>query len=261
MVDDQVEQRGQVVVGLVQVQRRPAVAARGVDVREVQLLVRRADGGEQVEGLVVDAVGIGVGAVDLVDAQDGAQAHLQRLGQHELGLGHDALFGIDQDDAAVHHAQDALDLAAEVGVTGGVDDVDAGFAGLAVPEHRGAFGQDGDAAFLLLVVGVHGALGRRLIGSEHAGLGQKLVHQGRLAVVDVGDDSDVAQVHEGLGRTVFGRGGSAPLQGMQALGEKVSRASYRQERRNARAGVRGVDSKLTDISSAWPHPTPSNAAS
>ncbi len=79
--------------------------------------------------------GIGVGAVDLVDAEDRTQAHLQRLGQHELGLGHDALFGVDQDDAAVHHAQDALDLAAEVGVAGGVDDVDAGLARLAVPEH------------------------------------------------------------------------------------------------------------------------------
>ncbi len=158
---------------------------------EVQLLVRRADGGEQVEGFVVNAVGIGVGAVDLIDAQDRLQTHLQRLGQHEFGLGHHTLFGVDQDDAAVHHAQDPLDLAAEVGVTGGVDDVDARVPGLAVPQHRRAFGQDGDPAFLLLVVGVHRPLGLSLVGSEDAGLGQKLVHQGGLAMVDVGDDGDV----------------------------------------------------------------------
>ncbi len=35
----------------------------------------------------------------------------------------------------------------------------------------------------------------RLVGSEDAGLGQELVHQGGLAVVDVGDDGDVAKVH------------------------------------------------------------------
>ncbi len=212
VVDDQIVQRVQVVVRLGQVQRRPARTARGVDDREVQLLVRGAQGGEQVEGLVQHAVRVGVGAVDLVDAQDGTQAHLQRLGQHELGLGHDALFGVDQQDAAVHHAQDALDLAAEVGVARRVDDVDAGLAGLAVPQDRGALGQDGDAAFALLIVGVHGAFCGRLIGAEQARLGEQGVDHGRLAVVNVGDDGDVAQVHFGLGRTVFGHGRAAPLQ-------------------------------------------------
>jgi hypothetical protein len=81
-------------------------------------------------------VRVGVGAVDLVDAEDRLQAHLQRLGQHELGLRHDAFLGVDQQDAAVHHAEDALHLAAEVGVAGRVDDVDARLAGLAVPEHE-----------------------------------------------------------------------------------------------------------------------------
>ena len=109
-----------------------------------------------------------MGAVDLVEAEDRAQAHLQRLAQHELGLGHDAFFGVHQEDAAVHHTEDPLDLAAEVGVAGGVDDVDAGLARFSVPEDAGALGEDGDPALALLVVGVHGALNRRLIGSENA---------------------------------------------------------------------------------------------
>src|SRR5690606_40573500 len=58
---------------------------------------------------------------------------------------HDALpiwplGGIDQHDDAIHHRQNALDLAAEIGVTGGIDDVDTGLA----PLHRGAFGEDGE---------------------------------------------------------------------------------------------------------------------
>ncbi len=56
----------------------------------------------------------------------------------------------------------------------------------------GVLGQDGDAAFPLQVVGVHDPLGHLLVGAEDVGLPQQAVHQGRLAVVDVGDNGDVA---------------------------------------------------------------------
>src|SRR5690606_41853566 len=109
---------------------------------------------------------------------------------------HDALpiwplGGIDQHDDAIHHRQNALDLAAEIGVTGGIDDVDTGLA----PLHRGAFGEDGDTALALDVAGIHGAFGDLLVVAEGAGLLQKLVDQRGLAVVDVGDDGDVAKAH------------------------------------------------------------------
>jgi hypothetical protein len=55
----------------------------------------------------------------------GAQAERQRLAGDELGLRHRAFGAVDQQDHAVDHREDALDLAAEVGVAGGVDDVDA----------------------------------------------------------------------------------------------------------------------------------------
>ena len=64
-----------------------------------------------------------------------------------------------------------------------------------MPEHAGAFGQNGDPPLPLLVVGVHGALDRGLIGSEDAGLGEELVNQGGFAMVDVGDDGDIAKGH------------------------------------------------------------------
>ncbi len=49
----------------------------------------------------------------------------------------------------------------------------------------------------------------RLVGAEHAGLGEQLVHQRGLAVVDVGDDGDVAQRHGGRRSLVRkGRGGA-----------------------------------------------------
>ena len=117
------------------------------------------------------------------------QPHLQRLGDHELGLRQRAFGGVDQHDRAVDHVEDALDLAAEIGVARRVDDVDAGV----LPDDRGRLGEDGDAALALEIVGIHGALGDALVLAEGAGLLQQPVDQGGLAMVDVGDDRDVAQ--------------------------------------------------------------------
>ena len=181
-----------VLVLVVDADGGPALLAAGVHVGEVELFVGGADGREEVEGVVEHAVGIGVGPVDLVQHHDGFEAELQRLAKHELGLRHDAFLGVDQQQAAVDHAQNTLDLAAEVGVAGGVDDVDPGLARRAVPQHARGLGQDGDAALALLVIRIHGALDMSFVRSKDAGLGQHLVDESGLAVVDVGDDGDVA---------------------------------------------------------------------
>ena len=122
----------------------------------------------------------------------GEQAAGQRLADDELGLRQHALGGVHQHDGAVHHVQDALHLAAEIGVAGGVDDVDP----RAAPDDRGALGQDGDAALALQVVAVHRPLGHHLVVAERAGLAEQLVDQGGLAMVDMGDDRDVADLHD-----------------------------------------------------------------
>jgi hypothetical protein len=114
-------------------------------------------------------------------------------------------------DHAVDHRQDALDLAAEIGVAGRVDDVDPH----ALPDDRGAFGQDGDAALALEIVGVHRAFGDLLVGAESARLLQELVDQGGLPVVDMGDDGDVADIHGGH---------IAPLDAASCLSEVSGRA-------------------------------------
>ena len=58
----------------------------------------------------------------------GLEAEGQGLAGHEAGLGHRAFDRVDQQQHAVDHRQHALDLAAEVGVARGVDDVDVGVA-------------------------------------------------------------------------------------------------------------------------------------
>ncbi len=96
----------------------PAIAARTVEDREVELLVGRVEVGEEVEDFVDDFFVAAVRTVDLVDRDDRAKADLQRLGDDELGLRHRAFGGVDQNDRAVHHREDTLDFAAEVGVAG-----------------------------------------------------------------------------------------------------------------------------------------------
>ena len=56
----------------------------------------------------------------------------------------------------------------------------------------GVLGQDGDAALALEVGVVHRPLGDPLVGAEDAALVEQRVDQRGLAVVDVGDDGDVA---------------------------------------------------------------------
>src|SRR5262249_42719722 len=84
-----------------------------------------------------------------------------------------------------------LDLGAEVGVAGSVDDVD----GVALIGDRGVLGEDGDAALALQGVGVQDLLLRLvLFHVELPGPLEQRVDQGRLAVVDVRDDGDIAYV-------------------------------------------------------------------
>ena len=163
-----------------------------VDDREVELLVGRVERGEQVEHFVDDLGHARVGLVDLVDADDRLEADLQRLADHEFGLRHRAFGCVHQHDRAVDHRQDALDLAAEIGVAGRIDDVDADV----LPGDGGRLGHDRDAALLLEIVGIHHAFGDALVFAEGAGLLEQAVDQRGLAMVDVRDDRDIAELHD-----------------------------------------------------------------
>ena len=130
-----------------------------------------------------------VGAVDLVDDHDDPVAQIQGAGEDEAGLGHGAFGGVHQQDDAVDHLQDPLDLTAKVGVARRVDDIDLHVAIL----NGGVLGQNGDAALPLQVAGVHDPVLDFLVFPESAALLEHLVHEGGLAVVNVGDDGDISQ--------------------------------------------------------------------
>jgi hypothetical protein len=130
------------------------------------------------------------GLSSLVDDDDRSQTSFERFAQNESRLGHRAFTGIYDQECAFDHSENALHFATEVGVSRGVDDVDQ----KVFIRDGSIFRQNGDAALALEVVGVHDALDELLILSEDAGLSQKTIDKCRLAVVDVSDDRDIANV-------------------------------------------------------------------
>ena len=188
--EQRLEQRLEVGARFVQVERGGAGATVRVDDRELDLLLVGVEVDEQLVDLVEHLVDARVGAVDLVDDEDDRQVALERLAQDEARLRQRPLGRVDEQQHAVDHEQAPLDLTAEVGVARRVDDVDLRAL---VPDAR-VLGEDRDALLALEVVGVHDALVDVLVLAEGAGLPQHGVDEGRLAVVDVGDDGDVAEL-------------------------------------------------------------------
>ena len=189
-LDEEVEQRAEVRAGDGQVARRGAGLGVGVDDRELDLVRVGAEVHEQLVDVVEDLVRAGVAAVDLVDRDDDRQAAGHRLLEDVARLRQRAFGGVDEEQHRIDHQQRPLDLAAEVGVTGRVDDVepDAGVV------DRRLLGQDRDALLALEIARIHDPVDDRLVGAEGAGLAEHRVHERGLAVVDVRDDGDVAEV-------------------------------------------------------------------
>ena len=152
------------------------------------MLLGGAEFVEQIKRVIHHPIRACTGAIHFVYHYDGFQAQRQRLARHKPRLRHGAFNRIDQQQHAVHHRQYTLHFAAKIGVAGGIDDIDM----RAVPHHRAVFREDGDAALFFDIVRIHHALFQVLVRGKRAGLPQQLIDQRGFAVVDVGDDGDVA---------------------------------------------------------------------
>ena len=115
-LDDQVEERLEVRAELVGVGPGVPGARVRVDDRKLDLALVGVEVEEELVDLVHDLGDARVGPVDLVHDEDHGKPRLERLAEHEAGLGERALARVDEQQDAVDHRQPALDLAAEVGV-------------------------------------------------------------------------------------------------------------------------------------------------
>jgi len=117
----------------------------------------------------------------------------ERLAQDETGLRQRPFAGVDEQQNTVDHGQCPLDLAAEIGVTRGIDDVDLD---VAVVDRR-VLGEDRDALLALEVGRVHDPFCDVGVDAEGAGLPQHGIDKRRFTVVDVGNDRDISDVRTG----------------------------------------------------------------
>ena len=165
------------------------------------------------------------GQVDLVDHRDQLEPVLDRQVGVGDGLRLDPLGGVDDQQRALAGGEAARDLVGEVDVAGGVDQVQVvglPVGGRVLDPHR--LGLDRDPALALEVHRVE-HLRLHFLRVDGAGDLEDAVGQGRLAVVDVGDDREVADAGPSAGgvwrrRRARGRAGSVA----QALREVSSGA-------------------------------------
>ena len=152
---------------------------------------------EPVADFLEHGLEVGPFAVELVDERQPRHMVLVGLPPDGFALGLDAFAGAEHHDAAIEHAQAALDFGREIDVARRVDQIDDDV----LPRKLHARRVDRDAALGLfgIVVGRGGApvdlagAMLRAAGKEHP------LGDGRLAGVDVGNDADVANFFEGSG--------------------------------------------------------------
>ena len=190
MLEDRVEQRGQIARLGVRVARDVAEAARAVQDLELQVVLLGGQGKEEIVDFGFDFHRPGIGPVDLVDEHDRPFAALERLLQDEARLGQRAFGGVDEQKHAFDHRKNPFDLRAEVPVARRVHDVDDH---VLVADRR-VLGEDRDAPLLLELARVHDELVHVLADAERPALLEQRVDERRLAVVDVRHDGDRAPV-------------------------------------------------------------------
>ncbi len=177
----------QIALLVVQVIDRIAIPSRGVHDREIEDFVRRVETHEQIKDLVNRPMRAGGRLVNLIDHDNNRQVQREGFLEHKKRLRHRAFLGIDQQQCAISHFQDAFDLAAEIGVSGRVDNIDTEVLII----ECAIFCGDGDAALALQFIRVHQALRHFLVVTEHTAKFEQLVNQRGFAVVNVSDDGDV----------------------------------------------------------------------
>ena len=163
----------------------------------VLALMRHGVGGVEADGAFDHLLGardVGAREVDLVDDGNDFETVIDgEVGVGE-GLGFDALGGIHDEQCAFAGGQRAGDLVGEVDVAGSVDEVElVGLAVLRGVHHADGVGFDGDAALALQVHGVEDLV-LHFARGERPGELQQAVGQRGFAMVDVGDDREVADV-------------------------------------------------------------------
>ena len=147
---------------------------------------------DHVLDLLLDAVAVGGRQVDLVEDGEDLEIVVERLVDVGQRLRLHALAGVDHQHRALAGGKRARHLVGEIDVAGRVHQVELiGLAVLVRVVEAHGLRLDGDAALALDIHGIEDLLLHLPVGDVAAQLDQP-VRQRRLAVIDVGDDREIA---------------------------------------------------------------------
>ena len=185
-----IEEGSQVLAFIIHMELGNAVSGRAVNQREIQLVIICFQFDEEVQNFAFHVRNTLVRTVDLIDDNDRFQLMFQCLSEDVLGLGHRAFMGVYQKEYAVYHVQDTFHFAAEVSMPWGINDVDFN----TIVHDGSVLCQNGNASFPFQRVGVHDTFCYFLVVPENMTLFQHGIDKGRLAMVDMGDNGNVADI-------------------------------------------------------------------
>ena len=191
LFENGVKNRLHVVFQLIRFIARLTVARRCVNDREVQLLVGCTELDEEFQRFIDYFVGACFRTIYFVDDHDAFFVQLQCFTQNKTRLRHAAFKSIHQQQNTIHHLQNALHLASEIGMTRCVNNIDACVA----VKNGGILGKYRDTALPFKIAGVHDPFRTLLVAPKGAGILQKLIDQGGFAVIDVCNNRYITNVH------------------------------------------------------------------
>ena len=152
---------------------------------------------DDILDLFGNGVRVGAGQVDLIQNRHDLQIVVQRQIAVRQRLGLHALAGVHDQHGALAGGQTAADLVLEVYMARGINEVELiGLAVIGLVAHRHGAGLDRNAALLLNVHIVQHLIGHGALVNAVGQL-QHTVGQGGFAVVDVGNNAEVADVFAG----------------------------------------------------------------
>ena len=187
-LDDSVEQRQDIVGGLVDVSTHPALLGRSVECREIKLFLCSIKAEHKVEHHFLHFLGAAVGLVDFIDDHNRLQANLDCFLEHEASLRHRAFERIDKKKTAVGHIKYALNFTTEIRVSRSVDDID--FISFIIDRY--VFGKNCYATLALEIVIIEDKLAGVLVLTKEVSGKKHFIDQSCFAVVHMSDNGYVA---------------------------------------------------------------------
>ena len=188
LLQDGIQKERNILLRLIPFRAHPIVLGGTVDHWKVQLLFTGIQRKHQIEYLLIGEIWFAVGLVHFIDDDNGLESELECFLKNKACLRHGALKGIHQQKNTVGHIQHALHLPSKVRVARCIDQIDLH----PFVSDRDVLAQDGDAPFTLEIVVVENELSCLLILTKEFAIMKDLIDQSGLAVIDVGDDGDVA---------------------------------------------------------------------